>query len=82
MDAATRQVVTIKLGTLVLANAELAAENSVLRKLLAERDQRIAALQSELESLQQGAQRPAGPTDRHEGAGDNLPANPYNGTIQ
>lgn len=82
MDNTTRQVVINKLGTLMMANAELAATNAVLAKQVSDHEQHIGMLKAELARWQQNAQRLDADVDRPEGSLENLPANPYNGALQ
>lgn len=81
MDSNTRQVIINKLGTLMFANSELAAENAALRHANGEHQKHIDMLKAELARWQQDAQKaaeaPQLPLDRPDGVTENIPANPY-----
>jgi hypothetical protein len=76
-----RDIIIQKLGTLMLANAELAAENVECLKREAEHLKHIEILKAELKRWQEAANEKererAAAVGREEG--ENLPANPYNG---
>lgn len=61
MDQATRNIITNKLGTLMMANAELAAENMELAKREKEHLERIKALKTEVDRLMALADQPCLP---------------------
>ena len=76
MDDRTRNIVIKKLGTLMLANSELAAENIQLGSQLQAQAVEITRLQAQIAEF---VKAPEPPKARPEGAGENLPNNPYNG---
>jgi hypothetical protein len=76
-----RDIVINKLGTLMLANAELAAENVAILKREVEHLKHIEMLKAELKRWQETANQKelerAAAVGRPEDGGDDLPANPY-----
>jgi len=78
MEKQTRDIIINKLGTLQMANAELAAENLLLAKREKDHLAHVEMLKAELARWQQAAAKPdapAGALDRPEG--ENLPANTH-----
>jgi FtsZ-binding cell division protein ZapB len=74
MNHETRQLIVSKFGTLMLANAELAAENAILR-------QAVEALKADNERLKAEA---SAAEKQRAALTENLPANRYadNGALQ
>lgn len=70
MNAIARESVITKLGTLMLANSEFAAEIQVLRTEILKRDSTIADLKAQLVAAIEAARSPVLPME-------DLPANPY-----
>jgi hypothetical protein len=69
VDNAIRQAIITKLGSLLLANMELAAHGATLATAVKQRDATIADLQAQLDNA----------TKQLAGLSENLPADRYSG---
>ena len=76
MDDSIRNIMIQKLGMLMFANAELAAENIQLGNKVQTQAAEITQLKS---LLADATKMPELSNGRPESMGENLPANPYNG---